>query len=60
MRRDLLDRGLMDLIVVKMAAHKASADVQIYGCWALLELAAGTDGLYAVWPQFYFVLFLVI
>jgi hypothetical protein len=44
LRKDMLSQGLMDAIVERMAAHRSSTDVQLYACWALLELAAGDAG----------------
>ena len=35
--------GAVDVIVGKMSEYKTSSDVQLYACWALLELLSSSD-----------------
>ncbi len=45
LRADIATRGTMDQIAAAMAAHRGHAELQIYACWALLEMAAGDAGM---------------
>jgi hypothetical protein len=42
----LMGMGAIDVITTSMATHRYDPDMQLYACWALVELASGDEGVH--------------